>query len=594
VEQQGIVEEAIWLMRKHFFRSFSEDTWNRLKSEISHISDPSAALGVFMSKFGCPYTRFIPEDGMTSRQRSIRGEMGTTGIELERRWIPPGELMKNFAEGWVAMITTTPAGSSNDDRIPFWTKAVRQPSLWLGGLKLLFDTASPIAVATMVHRTQQQGSKATVTATATATSSLARLLTVPVVCRALYAACVLFAIVTTTCRIAAIARPMHVVSLTTSPETKFSSSSSPLGLGLERGDVISHVAGHPVRSYWSSRAVLRKLNDGEVGSALSVTARRRRQARPAGTKKKEVEEGGARKDSGAAAFERPRTVIVERFAETICNVRADLLPVSQGSAVGYMSIREFSEKTREEVSDALLRVRQQANERDNSPLQALVIDLRGNPGGPIGSAFDVAAMFLGSGTVLSRTCTHRDRHSVVGGVLDRFLRINNKDKGKGEDSTAQIEEGALMVPRQESSDDPARLKELLRSSETHRSLNKRPDERTKLLLLMDGSTASASEIMIAALSCHSRAVTMGSTTKGKNVAQALVQMSDGSGLAFTIREYLDPLGGYMGGGVTPEINTRGLGVGERDLVDCITHMGGNSWSINGARSNQESKGYHKC
>ena len=72
---------------------------------------------------------------------------------------------------------------------------------------------------------------------------------------------------------------------------------------------------------------------------------------------------------------------------------------------------------------------------------------------------------------------------------------------------------------------------------------------------------------------------MGSPTKGKNVAQALVQMSDGSGLAFTIREYLDPRGGYMGDGITPHIPTAGLGISERELVGRIVHHGDNQWSL---------------
>ena len=229
-------------------------------------------------------------------------------------------------------------------------------------------------------------------------------------------------------------------------------------------------------------------------------------------------------------------VLVERHAERISNVQSRLLPSKQGAGLGYLRISEFSERTREEVEEAIATMRRQVFERDTygtdtkdtsarprggrtaaAPLQGLVIDVRGNPGGPIGSAFDVASLFLGSGTILSRTCTHREKE-------------NGLDKDPGSLRAANSRE----------------LKKLLRRCEVHRSLNTRPNKDTSLLLVMDGYTASASEIMIAALTANKRAVSLGTPTKGKNVAQALVQMSDGSGLAFTIREYLDPRAALWG------------------------------------------------
>ena len=59
----------------------------------------------------------------------------------------------------------------------------------------------------------------------------------------------------------------------------------------------------------------------------------------------------------------------------------------------------------------------------------------------------------------------------------------------------------------------------------------------------------------------------------------VMQMSDGSGLAFTIREYLDPRGGYMGDGIAPHIPTAGLGISRGDLVGRIVHRGGDEWSL---------------
>ena len=152
--------------------------------------------------------------------------------------------------------------------------------------------------------------------------------------------------------------------------------------------------------------------------------------------------------------------------------------------------------------------------------------------------------------------------------------IYNKSDTEKDGAPKTVVEGS----EQTQSGDPDRIKRLLRSAESHCSLNKNPNKDTSLLLLMDQTTASASEIMIAALSCAKRAVTLGECTKGKNVAQALVQMSDGSGLAFTIREYLDPHGGYMGDGITPDIPA--IGVADSGLVGRIIHRHG-KWSLSG-------------
>lgn len=577
VEEKGIVEEAIWLMRRHFFRSFPEATWDRLRAEITHFSDPNVALANLMDKFGCPYTRFIQNDAMTTRQRNIKGEMGTTGIELGRRWLPPREIMSNFLH-WISTLSLS--------------TTLKSPAFLLSGAKLLFDTTTPIVVASIVHNSCKSSLSAASggTSSSGAMTSFSRLLSVPV-CRFLYTACVIFAMVTTTCRIAAAARPMHVLSLS-DPQMEGESSlpsfsrrqdDADLG-GLQRGDIISHVDGDRIRSFWSSRAVLRKLNDGEVGSTLQVTTRRRRRRPNSDATAADSDSSGGDSEGGTEEGDLDsRTVVVQRHAELISNVQARVLPASQGSGLGYMAIDEFTEKTREEVEAALqgmkreIQTRDGDGDREGEGLKGLVVDLRGNPGGPIGSAFDVASLFLGSGTVLSRTCTHREKQGS--GFLGRFKRGKDTGRGRGEGEGGDLPLTLAAGSQATKTDDPERIKRLLKSAECHSSLNPVPDQQVSLLLLMDASTASASEIMIAALSCHGRALTMGSPTKGKNVAQALVQMSDGSGLAFTIREYLDPRGGYMGDGITPHIPTAGLGISERELVGRIVHHGDNQWSL---------------
>ena len=74
------------------------------------------------------------------------------------------------------------------------------------------------------------------------------------------------------------------------------------------------------------------------------------------------------------------------------------------------------------------------------------------------------------------------------------------------------------------------------------------------MLLSDARTASASEILMEALVDNDRAVSFGDKTVGKNVAQAVMSLSDGSGLCFTVREFFTPKGRSMRSGHSPTYN----------------------------------------
>jgi carboxyl-terminal processing protease len=89
--------------------------------------------------------------------------------------------------------------------------------------------------------------------------------------------------------------------------------------------------------------------------------------------------------------------------------------------------------------------------------------------------------------------------------------------------------------------------------ESHYSTNHRADSRTPILILTDSASASASEIVAAALRDNNRAVIAGTRTLGKNVAQAIMILSSGCGVAFTIRSYVSPTGKSMENGVEPDL-----------------------------------------
>ena len=120
--------------------------------------------------------------------------------------------------------------------------------------------------------------------------------------------------------------------------------------------------------------------------------------------------------------------------------------------------------------------------------QSLVLDLRGNTGGIFDTAVEVAEKFLPAGTDI---VTQRGRYPY----LDRKWR----------------------------------------------SANKNP-ETMPLVLLVDGNTASASEILAAALQDNDRAIIVGEKTFGKGLVQTVLDLPDGSGLTLTAARYYTPSG----------------------------------------------------
>ena len=110
-------------------------------------------------------------------------------------------------------------------------------------------------------------------------------------------------------------------------------------------------------------------------------------------------------------------------------------------------------------------------------------------------------------------------------------------------------------------------------AERHYSRNRGADTGTPLLVLVDGDTASAAEVLVAALSCHRRAAVAGSRTVGKDVAQAVVALQHGAGLALTVRAYCDPHGRDLSGGIRPDLDVSwaGLGSGSRGDISAA-HM----------------------
>ncbi|MEO1186936.1 MAG: S41 family peptidase, partial [Cyanobacteria bacterium J06636_27] len=159
--------------------------------------------------------------------------------------------------------------------------------------------------------------------------------------------------------------------------------------------------------------------------------------------------------------------------------------------VGYIRLREFSAHAAEQMERAIRKL-------NASNVDGFVMDLRGNPGGLLNASIEIARMWLDEGSI-----------------------VRTEDRKGGS--------------------------ELTKANKT--ALTNRP-----LVVLVDGNSASASEILTGALKDNKRATVIGSKTFGKALVQSVHELTDGSGVAITIAHYSTPNGTDINKkGITPDI-----------------------------------------
>lgn len=171
---------------------------------------------------------------------------------------------------------------------------------------------------------------------------------------------------------------------------------------------------------------------------------------------------------------------------------------SLGDGVGYVRIKQFQANTSKDLDEALQKL------KGNGELKGLVLDLRGNPGGLLEQAARVADKFLVSGPIVA----------TVG------------NPGSGEDREEKVAHPDGTEPNY------------------------------PIALLVNGSSASASEIVAGALKNHDRAIIIGETSFGKGSVQLVfTELPDRAALKLTIAQYLTEPGdiSIQGTGVTPDI-----------------------------------------
>jgi len=179
-------------------------------------------------------------------------------------------------------------------------------------------------------------------------------------------------------------------------------------------------------------------------------------------------------------FTAPREIAVIRDHIRIVSVDGQLY-----EGIGHVRVRNFQERTDSYLRKELDRLRAQ----NRGELRGLVLDLRNNPGGLLDQAVAVSDRFLPGNLVIVTT--------------------------RGRDGRNTAEE---------------------------RSKDRDTEKPYPLVVLVNGGSASASEIVAGALQDHGRAVVMGTPTFGKGSVQTIIELEDGSGLKLTIARYYTPKG----------------------------------------------------
>ncbi len=209
------------------------------------------------------------------------------------------------------------------------------------------------------------------------------------------------------------------------------------------------------------------------------------------------------------AVDKPLEFMITRDVIPLKSVRHYLLTPD----IGYVRISTFQSKTSKDLNAAMEKLETGRN------LRGLILDLRNNPGGLLSQAIEVSDIFLDSGLIVST---------------------------KGRNASQNMEVSA------------------------HKN---KVERNYPIIVMVNGGSASASEIVAGALQDNKRALTLGTRTFGKGSVQTILPLSDGSGLRLTTAKYYTPSGRSIQlSGIKPDIEVKFIPPTEEEEKDSPRFM----------------------
>tara|TARA_Y100001949_G_scaffold127869_1_gene109388 strand:+ start:1432 stop:2625 length:1194 start_codon:yes stop_codon:yes gene_type:complete len=246
--------------------------------------------------------------------------------------------------------------------------------------------------------------------------------------------------------------------------------------GIKAGDLIVKVGETDLKDMPIGDAV--KLMRGKPGTKVTITVMRKGVQSP-------------------VVYEIKREIIISK------GIKTKLF----GDDIGYLRLSNFQSNSTNDLKSAFFKL----NKKANMGLNGLIIDLRNNPGGVLGSAVGISDLFLPNGKIV-------------------------ETKGRS-------------------------LNSVLKYSATPQDIT----NGMPMIVLVNEGSASASEIVAGALQDNKRATILGTKSYGKASVQTIQELSDGSALKLTTAKYFTPLGRDIHeNGITPDIVVE---LSEKDVFD---------------------------
>lgn len=271
---------------------------------------------------------------------------------------------------------------------------------------------------------------------------------------------------------------------------------APAGLGgIKKGDIITAVDGQSVNGKTVEEVV--KLIRGKAGTQVKITVKRH---------------------DDATNSDITKDIPLTRAQVVLHVVRTKEL----GDSVGYIRLSDFVSKfATKEMYEALQK------EINTNKDKALVIDLRNNPGGDLGQVMVMSQMFIPSGVLLQQIQRDEDDMITITTRVDFTGASADIESTNGSKATKSGKRFPLVVP----ADMP-------------------------VIVLVNGGSASASEILSGALQANHRAIVIGEPSRGKGVGQHVIKLPFDRNMHVTSFEFR-PGGQVMDWvGIVPDVEVK--------------------------------------